>query len=195
MIETICEIWKPINGYEGIYEISNFGRVKRLARQYTCRQWQGGTSHCQLEQMYIKPTISNSGYERVALYKRIDGKLYASYESVHRLVAKYFIDNPNQYPCVNHLDCNRLNNRVDNLEWCTSSHNVKYSYDKGFRKPPHMKQIAQLDLKGNVIAKWDSIAEASRRCGIVKANIGKVLHGERSQAGGFRWAFIEQKSR
>lgn len=195
MIETICEIWKPIKGYEGIYEISNYGRVKRLARSYTCRQWQGGTSHYRLKEMYIKARISNVGYERVGLYKRVNGKLSASYKSVHRLVAEHFIDNPNHYPCVNHLDCNRLNNKVDNLEWCTASHNNRYSYVMGTRIPPHMKQIAQLDLKGNVIAKWDSIAEASRRCGIVKANIGKVLHGERSQAGGFRWAFVEQKSR
>jgi len=98
------EIWKKINGYEEKYMVSNLGNIKSLRTN---------------KNYYLS---NSKNYKRVSLYK--NGKI-KSY-SVHRLVAEHFIPNPNNYPCVNHLDCNGNNNRVDNLEWCTYKKNNNY---------------------------------------------------------------------
>lgn len=111
------EIWRDIKGFEGLYQISTFGRVKSLPK-YT---YSRGYPQLRKEKI-LKPgyTGKNRCYATVILN---DGKGY----KVHRLVAEAFIPNPNNLPCVNHKDENPLNNRVDNLEWCTNQYNVKYS--------------------------------------------------------------------
>lgn len=99
------EIWKDIDGYDGFYQVSNLGNVRSSKTK---------------QNIYYSDT--NKGYFRVNLYKNKKRKSY----SIHRLVAEYFLDNPNNYPCVNHKDCNKKNNRVDNLEWCTYKYNNNY---------------------------------------------------------------------
>lgn len=97
------EIWKDIKGYEGLYQVSNLGNVKSLKTN---------------KNLYY----SKSGkYYRVGLFKG-KRKMY----SIHRLVAEAFILNPNNYPCVNHKDCNTFNNEINNLEWCTYKQNNNY---------------------------------------------------------------------
>lgn len=106
------EIWKDIKGYEGIYQVSNLGRVRSLDRIVNNRSYKGR----------IKVPSNSKGYKRVGLlYKR-----NVNYYSIHRLVAQAFIPNPNNYEIVNHKDENRGNNRVDNLEWCDSKYNNSY---------------------------------------------------------------------
>ena len=100
------EIWKDCKGYEGKYQVSNFGRV-----------WNANN------QRYLKPWISKGGYYLVNLISK-NGKI--KHESIHRLVAIAFIDNPCNYPQVNHKDEDKTNNRVDNLEWCDSKYNNNY---------------------------------------------------------------------
>ena len=107
------EIWKDIPGYEGLYQISNLGNVKSLPRKVNKRK---------CEEIIKVPTISNKGYYRISLCK--NGKI--KYYAIHRLVAEAFISNHNNLPCVNHKDCNKQNNNVDNLEWCTYSYNNMY---------------------------------------------------------------------
>ena len=103
----MIEIWKNIQGYEGLYQISNLGRVKSL--------------HYNKEKI-LKPNKYGAGYYGVALSKNNKHKRY----SIHRLVAIAFIPNPNNLPQVNHKDEDKTNNRVDNLEWCTNEYNMNY---------------------------------------------------------------------
>lgn len=99
------EEWKDVVGYEGLYQISNLGRIKGLKRNKINNQ-----------------VLGNKGYYKVHLCK--NGK--SKYITVHRLVAQAFISNPNNYPCVNHKNETRTNNTVDNLEWCTQKYNCNY---------------------------------------------------------------------
>jgi hypothetical protein len=106
------EIWKDIPNYEGYYQISNLGRVKSIANR---------NKKSRKKDIY-KVFVKAKGYSEVGLYK--DGK--SKYFLVHRLVAKAFIPNPLNKPCVNHKDCIKTNNRVDNLEWCSYKENNNY---------------------------------------------------------------------
>lgn len=108
------EIWKDIKGYEGLYQISNLGRLKSLPRKYKKRYIN--------EEIIKKPSKLPKGYLRIALAK--NGTI--KYFFIHRLVAQAFIPNPNNLPCVNHKDCNTSNNSVNNLEWCSYKHNNNF---------------------------------------------------------------------
>lgn len=116
------EIWKPIKNYEGLYEVSNLGRVKSVDRVVI-------DSHCTriMKGKILVPTKINGKqpYCYVSLSK--DGKPRKTF--VHRLVAKTFLDNPMKKEQVNHIDGNVLNNEVSNLEWCTNAENTQHAYD------------------------------------------------------------------
>lgn len=116
------EIWKPIKDYEGLYEVSNLGRVKSLRNNIT-----------------LKPEVKN-GYSSVNLCK--EGCMKHRY--IHRLVAEAFIENPNKYKCINHINCDKQNNKVDNLEWCSQKHNIKESIKNNLQhrvKPVKVEKI------------------------------------------------------
>lgn len=112
------EIWRDIKDYEGLYQISNFGRVKSLPRNGTIST-----------ERILKPLLTGRGYYKVTLSKHNKAK----YPSIHRLVAEAFILNPDNLPQINHKDGNKTNNKVGNLEWCTSLENVKHSIYTGLR--------------------------------------------------------------
>ena len=118
------EIWKDLPGNEGTYQISNLGRVKTLDRVIKCGK--NIKKHIPEKVMAIR---SHAGYKTVTI--RIDSKTKVC--SIHRLVAKTFLPNPNNYKCVNHIDGNKENNAVNNLEWCNYSHNMKHAYRNGLR--------------------------------------------------------------
>ena len=116
----MVEIWKDIDGYNGLYEVSNLGRIKN---HKTGR--------------ILKPHLRGNGYLTVQLY---NGSGFGSVKLIHRLVATAFIPNPSQYPIINHKDEIKHNNNVDNLEWCNNSYNVTYGsrrktipWNKGLR--------------------------------------------------------------
>ena len=125
------EIWKPIEGYEGLYEISSYGRVKSLRRN-----------------IILEPKKEPTGYLRCNLYLNKNMKTV----SIHRLVALTFIPNPDNLPCVNHLDEDKTNNSVDNLEWCT----VKYNNDYGTRK----EKVKMTKLRSGY---WTGLSDKERR--------------------------------
>lgn len=106
------ELWKPILGYENEYHISNFGNVKSLQRVFTRKDGKKLT----IKEKILTPSMDKKGYPRITLCninkKQITPK-------VHRLVAEHFIENPNNYTQVNHIDGNKQNNNITNLEWCT----------------------------------------------------------------------------
>lgn len=113
------EIWKSIKGYEGIYEVSNYGRIKSLSRITS--------NNRRLKEKIINGGYYPNGYKLVCLRKNGINKNHL----IHRLVAEAFILNPNNYSVVNHLDGNKKNNHVSNLEWCTQSDNLKHAIEIG----------------------------------------------------------------
>ncbi len=115
--------WKDIKGYEDFYEISSTGIVRSKPRTLTdsigrTRSWEG---------RILNPDIAPNGYYRITL--SVNRKRKQVY--LHRLLAEYFIENPNNYPQVNHIDGNKLNNRLENLEWCTVQENTIHAYKHG----------------------------------------------------------------
>ena len=122
----MTEIWKDIQGYEGFYQISNLGNVKSLER--VVDKGNGILQHRKERIMNKRESVD--GYYIAKLNVNKESTSIA----IHILVARHFIDNPNNYPEVNHKDCNRKNNQVDNLEWCTHQQNVEHSKQLGHYK-------------------------------------------------------------
>ena len=145
------EIWKPIKGYEGLYEISNFGRVKALKRKRNCNRGYGI-----IKEHIMKQTSGNSNYYRVPLTNE---KHIKKYYLVHRLVAIAFIDNKENKPEVNHIDGNKLNNNVNNLEWCDRQYNVCHAYKLGLN-PTKKKMLEYINSLDNRIEKLEKIIES-----------------------------------
>lgn len=142
----------------------------------------------------LKQHLTMNGYLFVALYK--DKVKYQ--KKVHRLVAETFIENPNNFPFVNHKDENKTNNSVENLEWCTSDYNNKYGSrlkkcsEKLLNREDQSKLVLQYDLNNNLINTFPSLAEAERVLQIPKAksNITRCCNGIYNTAYGFKWKFI-----
>lgn len=158
------EEWKYIKGFE-CYQVSNLGNVRHVIN---------GT---------LKFHIVN-GYLKVGLYNSMTKQ--KKYFRVHRLVAEAFIPNPNNYPEVNHIDENKHNNCVINLEWCTREQNIEHSINTGTFK---VRKVCQCDMKGNLINIFDSASEAERATGISRTHVCKVAlerPGHKS-AGGYLW--------
>lgn len=176
------EIWKDIENYEGIYQISNLGRIKSLSRKnyiYNCKA--NKEILINTKEKILNGYFDKDGYKRVCLFK--EEKRY--YPFIHRLVAKAFIDNPYNYPCVNHKDENKSNNCINNLEWCTTYYNNNY----GSRNKRIAKEVKQYDLNNNFIKKWDSIAMAGNFLKIDCSAITKCCKGKQKTSGGYIWRY------
>ena len=168
------EIWRDIHGYEGKYQVSNYGRIKSL---YTNK--------------LKKATIKNTGYKCVDLY--LNGK--RENKTIHRLVAMAFIPNPNSYKVINHIDGNKLNNNVNNLEWCTQSYNIKHSYDNNLHIPTIEKAINS--RKRKILChqnnkKYNSIIEAAKDLNLNTGKICEVCKGTRNHTKGYTFEYIKE---
>ena len=159
------EIWKDIKGYEEKYQISNLSRVKSLNYNNT------------KESKLLHQSLINNYYS-VCLWKQGKGKQYR----IHRLVAIHFIDNPDNLPEVNHKDENKLNNCVDNLEWCNSKYNCNY----GMRNKKLSKPVQCIET-GIV---YPSILDAGKQTGINHTHLGDAARGKRKTAGGYHWRYV-----
>lgn len=168
------EIWKDIKGYEGLYQVSNFGRVKSLVN-----------NKGQYREKILNPIIGN-GYYRVRLFKNKQNKLY----SVHRLVAEAFIPNPDNLPQVNHRDENKLNNSVDNLEWCDNKFNMNYGTARQRMVEKQSKKVYQYDLEGNLIKIYNSVSETEKD-GFMTTAVSACCRNEkyRHTHKGYRWEY------
>jgi hypothetical protein len=181
-MENNIEVWKDITGYEGYYQVSNLGRVKRVQNTTSVYNWQA-KKHCDVT---IKETVLRQNYNGhyclVALSLR--GKVCKSY--VHRLVATAFVPNPLNKREVNHTDFNKLNNKVENLEWCNSKENQTYSADamKFYAKPVRC-------LNDGIVHK--SLARASRYYGITTAQISKICNKSIDSIKDLRFEFVTKK--
>ena len=144
------ELWKDISGYEGVYQISNLGRVKRLAYISEISP-RGYKQYMHFSEKILKPYTDKSGYVYTHLSKAGKTNAYL----LHRLVAETFIPNPDNLPVVNHKDENKSNNCVDNLEWCTQQYNASYGNGAISRRNTirklQGKEIEQYDLFGNLV--------------------------------------------
>lgn len=185
----VNEVWRDIEGYEGLYQISNKGRVKSLT-------FRNGTTY-RLKEKILSPTNNGKGYLIIGLCKNTKRKNFY----IHRLVAETFLDNKKKLKEINHIDCDTHNNCVDNLEWCDRSYNLKYSYEIGNHKAPMSwkgktgyehpvsKEINQYDLDDNYIKTYGSASQASKLTGICYESVKKVARGAQYTAGGFKWKY------
>ena len=171
------EIWKDIEGFEGKYQISNMGRVKSLERI--------DNNNHPVKEKIMKSVKDSGGYLQVKLYK--DGK-YKSY-LIHRLVASAFIPNPNNFFEVNHIDENKTDNRVDNLEWCDSKYNMNYGTRTKRASASCRKTILQFTKDGKLVRKWDSATQVERELGFHNSGICMCCKGKQKTCGGYRWKY------
>ena len=118
----MVEVWKDVQGFNGVYQVSNYGNMRSISHVQHYTDSIGRNVTRSVKGKRLIPTPIQRGYAGVTLYD--NGKKIT--KCVHTLVATAFIDNPNGLPQVNHKDENKLNNRVDNLEWCTCSYNINY---------------------------------------------------------------------
>lgn len=182
------EIWKDIVGYEGLYQVSNLGRVKVLPK--TIHYGWYNNKVVNQEEMIKKNTLRNkSGYYFTTLTK----DKVRHFFQIHRLVAEAFLPNPNNYECVNHKDENKTNNNVDNLEWCTRKYNANYgsrnkkiSLSMTGEKNYHHKKVKCLET--GVI--YNGSYEAERKTGIKHYNIRKCANGLVESVNGLHWIYI-----
>lgn len=177
------EIWKSIEGYEGLYEVSNFGMVRSIDRYVPHKTF--GKKFCKGHVMATH--INNAGYATVNLCKE---NKYRSFD-VHRLVAIAFIEKANHYDFeVNHIDENKLNNRVDNLEWVTKSQNNTHGTKVERQRVKVMKPVLQYSLDGELIKEWPSATDAEiALSGKFTGAITRCIHGKSKTSHGFIWSF------
>lgn len=185
------EIWKDIEGFEGEYQVSNFGNVKSLQRIVNDN---GGKK--EIPEMILTPDKTKQGYLRATLYKNQKRRKY----SIHRLVAKAFIQNPDNKKCVNHIDLVKDNNRLENLEWVTHSENSRHSLSNRpkriYKKSGKINElnvksrpVMQISKEGILINTYPSLQEVNRLFGFHHANVGACARGKLKTAYGYKWAY------
>ena len=164
------EIWCPIKGFEGLYEVSDQGMVRSLKSG---------------KERILKPQRNTCGYLRVNLYKNGEMKNYR----IHRLVAQTFIPDPNNLPEVNHKDEDKTNNKVSNLEFCDKKYNINYGTRNHLVSMKLSKPVLQYTKSGEFVKEWKSMNDVQRNLGYYSQNISQCCTGKRKSANGFVWKF------
>lgn len=197
-METINEIWKPVVGFDGLYEVSNLGSVRSL-----CRYVNGFNGKKLKKGKKLKTTINIQGYCVVDICYKNKRKQYR----VHRLVAEAFIPNPENKPYIDHINTIRSDNRVENLRWVTAQENrnneltkIKCSElqkgEKGYwygctgSSNPHAKAVKQYTLDGEYLCTFDSIVDAHKALNVEKSHIYQCCKGIYKSSLGYRWEYV-----
>ena len=178
----MTEIWLPIEGYENLYEVSNLGRVRRLESVVTGKN---GVTR-KVSGKILKPRTQQNGYLTVELYKNGIRRHFL----LHRLVATAFLPRSDKKFQVNHLDENKLNNTVENLEWCTAKENNNYGTRNKRSSEKRSKPVLCVEL--NQI--FPSLTEAAKQLRLNVGNLGSVLTGRSKTAGGYHFEYLETKT-
>ena len=159
------EMWKDIKGYEGLYEVSNLGRVKSKRKILK-----------PIDGEYLKVGLSKNGVQKTI--------------AIHRLVAQCFVENKNNYSFVNHKDENKHNNSMENLEWCTNIYNVNYGKrNEKVSKSQSKYKIIQKDKNNKIIRKYDNIWDLRKSTNYETTNIRKCCKGQYKYAYGYIWEY------
>ena len=167
------EVWKDIDGFEGLYQVSNFGNVRGMKRKIN-----------------LHPE-TDRGYNRVCLSK--NGKL--KHYFLHRLVAFAFVSNPFGYTEINHKDENPQNNAAENLEWCCHKYNMNFgtrTKRASASRTGKGRVICQYSLSGKFIKQWSAAMEVQRTLNINHSHVIRCCRGFRPTAGGFRWEYKKE---
>lgn len=183
------EIWKDIQGYEGLYQISNLGNVKSLSFGPKNIRRSG-------KERILKSSPSNCGYYKVELYNNGKSKMHY----IHRLVATAFIPNPHNKPQINHIDGVKSNNSAANLEWITASENQKHSIRIGLREPspmtnrkgilhPASHPVVQCEKDGTPICVWANITTAASHFKCNPSSISNCVLGRTRTSMGYTWKY------
>lgn len=197
--DIVGEVWKPVCGYEELYAISNFGRIKRLCSQ-DIHIWACGRRYkSRKKDRILAQKKHNRGYKMIALTKDKVKK----YITIHRVVALSFIPNPENKRTINHINGIKWDNRVENLEWATDSENGVHSFKELGREVAKIylgkfgkdhnrsKPVIQYDLSGNFVQEWENAQEIQRHKGWYSCNIQSVCTGQKGvhTAYGFKWKY------
>ena len=179
------EIWKPISGYEGFYEVSNLGRIRSLERIVECSD---GRKR-KIKNRILKGSSYSGGYSGVTLHK--DGCTKTA--NIHRIVAEAFVPNPLEKEEVNHKDENPSNNHATNLEWVTHKENINYGTRTERARETTTKlqgkAVQQFSKDGKLVAEYESLSAAGNATGAHVPNILKCAKGIYKTAGGYIWKY------
>lgn len=174
------EIWKPIKNYEGVYEVSNKGKIRSLERKVNYKNKKERT----IEGQEKMQTLNSKGYLKVTLWNKHKSQT----REVQRIVAETFIPNTENKSQVNHINGIKTDNRVDNLEWCTPKENTQHSI---YVLKNGLVGVCKFDKKsGKCLEMYESIKEAGIKNGIKPCSISNVVNGRRKTAGGYEWAIV-----
>lgn len=186
------ETWKDIKGYEGLYEVSNLGRIRSLDR-YKNTKGRYGIIKAKIKGRLLKPCLNHDGYEEIVLSKDGKSKMYR----LHRIVAETFINNFDNKNQVNHKNGNKLDNKVKNLEWCNCKDNIHHALKNNLMKPAKgkehymAKEVGKYNENNQLIEKYDTIVQAGKLNKISDTNIIHCLKGRTKKAGGYKWKYMD----
>ena len=181
-VHCFFEQWKDVKGYEGVYQVSNLGRVRSLDHYVKT----GHNGKRLSRGKVLKQDLTCNGY----LFIKTSKKYKSKHLAVHRLVAKAFIENPKDLPDVNHKDETKHNNIATNLEWCNNSYNALYGTCQQRLTKYKQKPVEMVDKQTkNVVGVFNSMKEASETLSICKEQISAVCRGKRKTAGGYIWRY------
>lgn len=185
------EIWKDIKGYEGLYQISNLGMVKRIKRNLYVNAY--NKSIVINAEKILKLNHVKSGYIFITLTANNTKRTL----KVHRLVAEAFIPNPENKPEVNHINGDKCDNRVENLEWCTHAENMNHASKNNLlhiqsgNNNGNCKKINQYTLDNKLIKKWHSIYEITKETGFERHSITRCCTNKLKTYKGYIWKYAE----
>ena len=181
-----CEEWRDIEGYEGLYQVSNLGNVRSITRSVTYPN--GGNRVFQGQE--LSKICAATGYYQVGLSR--NGKVKVT--NIHRLVAVAFIPNPENKPHVNHIDANKKNNDCSNLEWVTRHENMQHAHSLGLCNEDlsAAREARKRKVRRSDGAVFNSIREAANALGAHSGNISLAASGKRRNAAGYEWEYVKE---